>query len=723
MNNSGNETSVLEKYDRESVTRTSLKKPVIILISVLAVALTLFHLYTSFVGPLVNIKQRSIHLYTLMTIAFLLYPISKKSKRDRLPLYDIITAAVSFGLGIYMLATADRIVNDGGAINNLDFAVGILVILFVIDAARRVTGWGMPVLAIAFLIYGIYAKLSIYPKLTGTILLNNLKAIISHLVYITEGILGTAIGVSAGYIILFILFGAFLEKSGMGRLFNDLAMAIAGSTRGGPAKVAVLASAFLGSINGSAVANVVTTGAFTIPLMKKVGYHKNFAGAVESAASVGGQILPPIMGAAAFIMAENLSVPYTKIILAGIIPALLYYLGVLLQVHFRAAKRNLTGIAKSELPSVKEVIAQRGHLLVPMMILLYMLFSGRTPFFAAFWSIVATVIISGNIKLLKVVIPVLLLLVFRDPVWAFISGGPAVSANTDWITILVIIAVPLLINLLRRKLRIQVTEEVGFQECKDALENGAKTTISVAMACAAVGIIVGIATLTGVALNVADGIVALGGHFTSPLLQLIITLFFTMIASIVLGMGLPSIPTYIITSTMAAPILLQTPLFTQLAGSSDNAIFISHMFVFYFGIFANITPPVALAAFAGAGISGGDPNKTGIQALRLAIAGFIVPFMFVFAPSMLMIDTNIVHIITIIVTSIFGVFLLAIAMEGYFIAPLSLLLRAVSFASALLLIYPGWITSLIGFAGFVIVLLLNKRLAKLQADKNRVAHL
>ncbi|MEB3101550.1 TRAP transporter permease [Ferviditalea candida] len=722
MNNSVDETSVLEKYDRESVTRTSLKKPVLIIISVLAIALTLFHLYTSFVGPLVNIKQRSIHLYTLMTIAFLLYPFSKKSRRDRLPLYDIITAAISFGLGIYMFVTADRIVNDGGAINNLDFAVGILVILFVIDATRRVTGWGMPILAIAFLIYGIYAKLSVYPKLNGIILLNNLKAMTSHLVYITEGILGEAIGVSASYIILFILFGAFLEKSGMGRLFNDLALAMAGSAKGGPAKVAVLASAFLGSINGSAVANVVTTGAFTIPLMKKVGYHKNFAGAVESAASVGGQILPPIMGAAAFIMAENLSVPYTKIILAGIIPALLYYLGVLLQVHFRAGKQDLTGIPKSELPSVKEVIAQRGHLLVPMMILLYLLFSGRTPFFAAFWSIMATIIISGSIKLLQYIIPVLLLLVFRDPVWAFVTGGPAASANTDWMTILVIIAVPLLINLLRRKLRIPVTEEVGFKEFKAALEGGAKTTISVAMACAAVGIIVGIATLTGVALNVANGIVALGSHVASPLLQLLITLSFTMIASIVLGMGLPSIPTYIITSTMAAPILLQTPLFTQLAGNSDNAIFIAHMFVFYFGIFANITPPVALAAFAGAGISGGDPNKTGFQAVRLAVAGFIVPFMFVFAPSMLMIDTNIAHIVMIVVTSVLGVFLLAIAMEGFFRERLSIPLRGVSFASALLLIYPGLITSLIGFVGFVIVLLLNKRQANGKLLENRVAH-
>ncbi len=697
------EESILEKYDRESVTRTRIIKPISILVVLSAVGLSLFHLYTSFAGPLVDIKQRSIHLFVLMMIAFILYPVSRKARRDRLPVYDVIAAALSLFVGIYMFMTAERIVETGGQINQIDFYVGILMILLVLDATRRVTGWGLPILALLFLIYGFYVKLSIYPQLTSPVIWNTSKSIISHLVFITEGILGTAIGVSAGYIILFILFGAFLEKSGMGQFFNDLAMSIAGGAKGGPAKVAVIASGFLGSINGSAVANVVTTGAFTIPLMKKIGYNKNFAGAVESAASVGGQILPPIMGAAAFIMAENLSIPYTTIILAGIIPALLFYLGVLLQVHLRASKRDLRGISRSELPSIKEVLIQRGHLLVPMVILLYLLFSGKTPFYAAFWSIMATILISGTRQLLTIVVPLLMFLVYNKQFFALLSGEAVPSPGKNGLLVFVIILIPLIINIIRSYFKIE-GEKMGVTDFRDALEKGAKTTISVAVACASVGIIVGISTLTGIAIDIANSIVGLGNSLSSPLLQLFVTLLFTMIASIVLGMGLPSIPTYIITSTMAAPILLQTPLFMELAGTSANAIFIAHMFVFYFGIFANITPPVALAAFAGAGISGGDPNKTGFQAMKLAIAGFIVPFMFVFAPEMLMVDATIGDIVLIVVTSVLGVVLLSVVAEGYMLKPVTGWMRIISAIAAFLLIFPGIMTDTIGFLWFILLL-------------------
>ncbi|MBO8170810.1 MAG: TRAP transporter permease [Bacillaceae bacterium] len=700
--------SILEKYDRESVTRTNIIKPIAIILTLFAVGLSLFHLYTSFAGPLVDIKQRSIHLFILLMIAYLLYPISKRARRDRVPVYDIIMAVLSLFAGIYMLATAERIINDGGQINTLDFYIGILIILLVIDATRRVTGWGLPILAIIFIIYGLYTKLTVYPELKMPIVMNISKSIVSHLVFITEGILGTAIGVSASYIILFILFGAFLEKSGMGKLFNDLALAIAGGAKGGPAKVAVIASGFLGSINGSAIANVVTTGAFTIPLMKKIGYHKNFAGAVESASSVGGQILPPIMGAAAFIMAENLSIPYTTIILAGIIPALLFYLGVLLQVHFRASRQNLEGIPRSELPSVKKVLLERGHLLIPMIILLYLLFTGKTPFYAAFWSIVATILISGTRKLLSIMLPVLLFLIFQDQITAFITGETVPNPDQNLMLLMAIILIPLIINFVRTWFQIP-SDQMGVKDFKEALEKGAKTSISVAMACAAVGIIVGIATLTGIALDVANSIVALGDHFSSPLIQLLITLFFTMIASILLGMGLPSIPTYIITSTMAAPILLQTPLFKELAGTTENAVFIAHMFVFYFGIFANITPPVALAAFAGAGISGGDPTKTGLQAMKLAVAGFIVPFMFVFAPEMLIIDAGTGEIVLIALTSILGVTMLSIAVEGYFLKSVPDWMRLLAGVSAILLIYPGLVTDVIGLVVFALLLFTNFR--------------
>ncbi|WP_261129882.1 TRAP transporter permease [Bacillus sp. Marseille-Q3570] len=700
---------VVEKYDRESNIRTSIAKPVLWFITIAAATLSIFHLYTSYAGALVDVKQRSIHLYTLMTIGFLLYPILKKKGKGTVPIFDYITAGLSMFVGIYMIMTAERIIQTGGRINDTDFYVGVLALILLLELTRRVTGWGLVILGLGFLAYGFHVKLSIYPELTSPVVLSVSKQIIAQLVYITEGVLGTAIGVSASYIILFILFGAFLGKSGMGQLFNDLALAVAGHTKGGPAKVAVLASGFLGSINGSAIANVVTTGTFTIPLMKKIGYKREFAGAVEAAASVGGQILPPIMGAAAFIMAENLNIPYTKVILAGIIPALLYYIGILLQVHFRASKRGLKGIPKAELPRVKEVLVERGHLLIPMFILLYLLFSGKTPFFAAFWSIIATVIIAGSSRMLAVMSAVSLGLIFGPA----LSGG---SLRGDWWELVLIIAIPAAINVWRKFLKIKA-DEVGIKDCVEALENGARTTIPVALACGAVGIVVGIASLTGVALEIANSIVSIGAAVNSPLIQLLITLALTMVTSIILGMGLPSIPTYIITSTMAAPILLQLPLFQELTGNTANAVFVAHMFVFYFGIFANITPPVALAAFAGAGISGGNPNKTGVQAMVLAIAGFIVPFMFVFSPEMLMIEANITTVLLITVTSLLGVFLLSVTVEGYINERVPGWLRIITCVGALLLIYPGVVTDLIGL-GVLILLIVNVFLKKTTSSES-----
>lgn len=698
-------TSV-EELDREGNTRSQYPKVIGLFILVVAAGIALFHLYTSYAGALVDVKQRSIHLYGLMAIGFILYPFISKKKGLPVPFYDYILSALSLFVGIYMLFSAERIIKMGGQINDTDFIVGILVIVLLLELTRRVTGWGLTLLALGFLIYGLYVKLAIYPELNSQITLTVTKKMISQLVYITEGILGTAIGVSASYIILFILFGAFLSRSGMGKLFNDLALAVAGHTKGGPAKVAVIASGFLGSINGSAVANVVTTGAFTIPLMKKIGYKKEFAGAVESAASVGGQILPPIMGAAAFIMAENLNIPYTKVIMAGIIPALLFYIGILLQVHFRASKRGLHGVPKSELPSVKAVLAERGHLIIPMVILLYLLFSGKTPFYAAFWSILATIIISGSKQVLTLSTVLGVFFIFQPQVNGLLSGEGIPPLKNGWWELLLIVVIPLVINLVRKTKNLEA-EEIGLKDCVQALEEGAKTTIPVAVACGAVGIVVGVASLTGVALELANSIVGIGEMIDSPLLQLVITLLLTMVTSIVLGMGLPSIPTYIITSTMAAPILLQLPLFRELAGSTETAVFVAHMFVFYFGIFANITPPVALAAFAGAGISGGDPTKTGFQAMRLAIAGFIVPFMFVFSHEMLMVDASVTSILVLTVTSVIGVFLLSVSIEGYFKKKIPVSMRLISAAAAFLLIYPGWMTDIIGFTVFVFVLFWN----------------
>ncbi|EAU41266.1 hypothetical protein FP2506_00825 [Fulvimarina pelagi HTCC2506] len=710
----------LEKYDRESAFRHSLPKPIALVVTVLCVALAAFHLYTSVSGPLVDVAQRSIHLYTLLGLTFILYPLTKSGPRDRLPIYDWITAAAAFAILVYMLVVADRVIASGGRITMTDAVIGLVAILLVIDASRRVTGWGLTILCVIFLAYGFYAKLAFYNQLNEAIVLATFKQVIAHLVYITEGLLGTAIGVSASYIILFILFGAFLGKSGLGQLFNDLALAVAGHSKGGPAKVAVIASGFLGSINGSAIANVVTTGAFTIPLMKKTGYKPNFAGAVEASASVGGQILPPIMGAAAFIMAEVLSVPYTQIILAGIIPALLYYLGVLAQVHLRALRNELEGIPRSQLTPVKQVMAERGHLLVPMVVLLWLLFEGYAPFYAAFWSIAATVLVCGTMPVVVFTAALSALLILEPQIMAIVSGYQIPGFRTSRWLLVVMVVVPILVNIARRRIG-PILETMDFTSLRDAMEDGVRSSIPVAMACGAVGIIVGVATLTGIALEAADAVVELGNAIPYDTLQLLATLFLTMVASIVLGMGLPSIPTYIITSTMAAPILLNLPLFQELAGSNATAIFVAHMFVFYFGIFANLTPPVALAAYAGAGISGGDPNATGVQAMKLALAGFIVPYMFVFSHAMLMIDATVTNILWVLVTSICGVLLLAVAAEGYFRRPLPIWLRLVALAGALALIYPGLITDLIGAAAIVALILIEGAKPTSKAEKAKSA--
>lgn len=699
--------ALLEKYDRESAIRHSLPLLFARFVTVAGVLLALFHLYTSTAGPLIDIQQRSIHLYTLLALAFVLYPFTRRGARDRVPLRDVILALLAVAIGIYMIVSTERIILAAGRITNLDMAVGIVAILLVLDATRRVTGWGLTLLATAFLAYGLYARLSFYPDLNADILLAIGRQLMSHLVYITEGLLGSAIAVSASYIILFILFGAFLGKSGLGQLFNDLALAVAGHSRGGPAKVAVIASGFLGSINGSAIANVVTTGAFTIPLMKKTGYRANFAGAVEAAASVGGQILPPIMGAAAFIMAEVLSVPYTQVMMAGIIPALLFYLGVLIQVHLRALRNGLKGIPRSELSPVRAVMLERGHLLIPMAVLIWLLADGRAPFFAAFWSIAATVLICGTRRVVIGLTLILLALVFEPQLQALLRGDALPGVPEGRWGLLAVIALPIVINALRAS-RGLVAEKMDVRDCLDAMEGGVRNAIPVAVACGAVGIIVGVATLTGIALEAADAVVALGAHIPSPTLQLMVTLLLTMLASIVLGMGLPSIPTYIITSTMAAPILLNLPLFRELAGSSDTAVFVAHMFVFYFGIFANLTPPVALAAYAGAGISGGSPNATGFQAMKLAIAGFVVPFMFVFAHEMLMIDTTLWNILAVLVTSVVGVTLLAVATEGYLWRPVSAPVRVLAALGAMLLIFPGLWTDLGGAALALLVFLTNR---------------
>ncbi len=611
---------ILEKFDRESRLRQIAWKPAAFTVSIVAILLSLYHMYTSYFGTPPVLQHRAIHVAAILVLAFALYPPFRQAKRHKIPIYDLVLIALSASTAVYVIWNYADIVRRAGEPTTWDVVFAGILIVLVIEAARRLTGWALPILAIVFLLYAIYGR-----QVPGTFRHRGYSVddTLNFLFLTTEGVYGTAIAVSASYIFLFVLFGAVLQKSGMGQFFNDFALALAGQSRGGPAKVAVLASGFLGSINGAAVANVVTTGAFTIPLMKRVGYRPLFAGAVESTASVGGQILPPIMGASAFIMAETLGIPYSQIAIAAIIPALLYYLGIIAQVHLRATRRGLKGISRENLPQVREVLKERGHLLIPLIFLIYMLFfSGRTILFSALLTILLTIVVAQ----------------------------------------------------LRATTRMSVKDMVG------SLELGAKTAVSVVVACAAVGIIVGVVTMTGFGVKLAHAIVAFGAG------NLLISLGLTMIASIILGMGLPSIPTYIITATMAAPAL----------GELGVPPLVAHLFVFYFGLFANITPPVALASFAAAGVSGADPMKTGVQSMRLALAGYIIPYMFVLNPAMLMQGASWQEVVSVIVTATIGVLLLAVAVEGHFMVSVPWFIRLLFFAAALTMMSPNRLTDFIG---------------------------
>lgn len=636
---------LLEKFDRESVTRNPINKSVRWFIAALAISYSLFHLYITF-NPLPELIQRAAHVSIGLALIFLLYPAHQASSRQKVAWTDWIWVIASFASFFYLFKEYQAIMTTRGGIpNTLDIVFSIMTVVLVVEAARRVMGWMLPILGLIFLSYPFVSHFDWMPDrlLTRPYTFSD---IFGQMYLKTEGLYSSAIGASVTFIFLFILFGAFLAKSGMGKLFNDLAMALAGHKQGGPAKVAVISSGFMGSINGTAVANVVGTGSFTIPLMKKIGYHKNFAGAVEASASVGGQILPPVMGASAFIMAETTGVSYGTIALAAVLPALLYYLGVMAQVHFRAGRDHLKGVPKADLPRVKEVLKERGHLLFPIVALVFFLFQSIPVSYAAVYTILLTIVVAA----------------FRK------------------------------------------STRMGPKEILEALADGAKQSLSVMAACAVVGIIIGVVSLTSFGSVMTSSIMSIGAG------SLFLTLFFTMIASMILGMGLPSIPAYIITATMAAPAL----------ANFDIPILVAHMFVFYFGLFANITPPVALAAFAGAGIAGGDPMRTGFLALRLSLAGFIVPFLFVYNPAMLMIDTTNIAvnakefglpawnvILSITITSIVGILALGAAVEGYFKTALSWFWRIFLGVGALMMIVPETMTDIIGTIMVIIAIGFN----------------
>lgn len=626
---------LMRKYDTESRYRI-LSGWVGKLVMVLAVAMSSFHFYTSGFGLLLAQKQGAVHLAFTLSLVFLLYPASpKQSKTSGIPFYDWLLAALAAGSALYIVVFFNELVTRAGLPTRGDLIAGFVLIITLLEATRRISNPVLPCLAIVALLYCYFGRSM--PEMIrhrGF----SIERIINHMYLGGEGIFGTPLEVSSTFVFMFILFGSVLEKTGLGKFVIDLSMALAGWSTGGPAKVAVVSSGLMGTISGSSVANVCTTGMFTIPLMKSVGYQPHFAGAVEAVASTGGQIMPPVMGAGAFIMAQFLGVPYIEVAIAAVVPALLYYFAVMVQVHFEATKLGLKGLSRAQLPPLLPLLRAKGFLLLPLVAIIYMLLAGYTPLMAAFYGIVTSFVLS----------------------W--------LSKET------------------------RLTPD----RLMEAFEAGARSAIGVACACATVGMVVGMGTLTGLALRIAGAIVAMAGG------SKILTLFYTMGASLVLGMGLPTTANFIVTGTMAAPALLKLGVPAMAA----------YMFVFYFGIAADLTPPVALAAYAGAGIAGSDPMKTGVTAFKLALAGFIVPYIYVYNPILLFIDAQPLPMIQAVITAMIGVFLLAMSTIGFYKVEMAWYMRIAAFVGALGLLIPGTMSDLGGLAVLVLIYAVQTMRAK-----------
>ena len=609
--------------------RRSLSGPLGMLVTTIAISMAVFHLYTAGFSVFTAMVQRSIHLAFVLVLIFLLYPAKASGFRHSTTLVDAGLAILSIVGCLYItinwdaLSEATRI----AAPNRLDIALGIMTTLLVLEATRRTAGIALPLVACTFILYGFAG-----PYMPGALGHPGipLDQFIGMNYLFSEGLFGPILGISATFIVVFIVFGAFLETSGGGRFFIDLATAGFGSVRGGPAKIATVGSGFFGMISGSAVANVVGSGTFTIPLMKRVGYRPVFAAAVEAVASTGGLLMPPIMGAAAFIMAELLSVSYLTICIAAALPAVLYYLSLFVLIDLEAAKHGLKGIQAHERPRLADTLAWGGHLIVPPVVLVYLLAILQwSAMKAGFYAIVATVAIAA--------------------------------------------------------LRSSTRLDMG--KLALALRSGAVGALQVAAVCAVAGIVVSVVSITGLGLTLSSILIDLAQG------QLWLLLILTMFTSLILGMGLPAAPCYIILAVLAAPAIVQT-------GVSPIA---AHLFVFYFGCLSAVTPPVAVAAYAGAAIAGCNPMRAGFEAARLALVAFIVPYMFVYGPPLLMIGEA-WQIVLAALSAIAGVTLFATGIQGFAFGPLSRLQRGLLLIASLTLIKPGLWTDLVGLVLAVVVI-------------------
>lgn len=631
---------ILQKYDPESNTR-DLKGLFGKIVFFGLLAFSIFQLYTAIGKPFTAQIQRSIHLGFALSLIFLMFPARKKIgvRRDKVPFYDIILSLLAIAVGLYWPLFINELVFRVGRVSDLDLIIGILAVLLTLEAARRAVGMPITIISVVFLAYAFFG-----PYFPGFLAHRgqSVENLVQLMFFTTDGILGTPISVSATFIFVFLLFGAFLVKTGVGNYFNDLAVVLAGRLTGGPAKVAIFSSALQGTISGSSVANVVGSGSYTIPMMKKLGYRKEFAGGVEAAASTGGQIMPPIMGAAAFLMVEFIGgVTYWEIAKAAAIPALLYFTGIWIMTHFEAKRVGLKGMDASQIPNRKETL-KKIYLLLPILGIIVFLLIGIPTMKAALLGIVLTIAVS------------------------------AISKET----------------------------RIGFKDMIDALVDGARTALAVAAATACAGIIVGVVVKTGLGLSLATGLISAAGG------NVLLTLIFTMFAAIILGMGSPTTANYVITSTIAAPAIITLLMLDEPTGAAVPIVVAvsAHLFVFYFGIIADITPPVALAAFAASGISGGDPIKTGITSAKLAIAAFIIPYMFVFNPAMLMLDSSVTEIVWVTLTAIVGMVAIGAGIIGYWYRKLNWIMRIITIGTGMLLIYPETMTDIIGLVLFIILL-------------------
>jgi len=597
--------------------------PLELAICLLSVTLSIYHLYVAYAGSLEAHAFRSTHLAFVLVLCFLMHPLGRKKWTDPKNAWfslDLLLVGLTIAIQVYTLWDLDEFIFRRGDLSQMDIYAGTAMIILLMEATRRTVGWAMMFIACFFLAQTAFSD-KLFWIFYGPP--SSWFTMVDYLFMRENGMYSIPIMVMATYIFLFILFGAILVRSGAGRFFINVALALTGSKVGGPAKASVLSSCLMASVSGSAVANVVTTGSFTIPLMKKVGYRPYFAGAVEACASSGGQIMPPVMGAAAFVIAEFMNVPYLKVALAGLFPALIYFFSIFVMVHFEASKRNLATVSKAELPNLKNEIKRGGHLFLAIIVIVVLMMIGYTPMFAAFWAIMSILVLSS----------------------------------------------------LRKETRMTPTDMLS------AFEEGARLAVSVSVACAAAGIIIGCVFVSGIGLKFTNVIVSLAGG------NLWIALFLTMGSSMILGMGLTTTAVYITLAALVIPALIKMGVVPIAA----------HLFAFYFGLVSAITPPVALASFAAAGIAGSNPMQTGWCSLRLGIAKYMLPFVFVFAPGLLFVGTW-DQITLAIVGGFAGIYALTATTEGWIISKINWPLRILLALCAFLFFAPGLNMSISGFA-------------------------